>query len=76
MLTKLQACIDALLTWLDAQLLKLDPKEQERRHQEYFWKIERMTKSIAPPGRYRRRKPDKLCEDDACVERIREAEGS
>ncbi len=23
-----------------------------------------------------RRKPDKLCEDDACVERIREAEGS
>jgi hypothetical protein len=22
------------------------------------------------------RKPDKLCEDDACVERIREAEGS
>ncbi len=60
-----------LLTWIDAQFLKLDPKEQERRHQEYFWKIERIANSTAT-GRYRL----EACEDDACVERIREAEGS
>ncbi len=64
-----------LLDWLDTQLLKLDPKEQERRHQEYLWKIERMAKSTAPSGRYRLRS-DETCLGDACVERIREAEGS
>ncbi len=60
------------LEWLDAQLLKLDPKEQERRHQEYLWKIERIANSTAE--RYRMRS-DETCLGDACVERIREAEG-
>ncbi len=62
-----------LLDWIDTQLLKLDPKEQERRHQEYLWKIERMTKSTAT-GRYRLRS-DETCLGEACVERIRLNDG-
>ncbi len=60
-----------LLDWIDAQLLKLDPKEQERRRMREMENRYLFVRLASD-----RRKPDKLCEDDACVERIREAEGS
>ncbi len=59
------------LEWLDAQFLKLDPKEQERRRMREMENRYLFVRLASD-----RRTPDKLCEDDACVERIREAEGS